>query len=274
MEKLLKSVIKWSDSSEKIRLNDEKPFSLLYEEILLHGLKALKKSETDFQRFIADEMKEIEPAEIHKQIMNAGFEHILTTNYDYALEKSIHPDMKQIENKRRINETRYSMFRKKLISNSYLWHIHGELSTPNTMNLGYEQYSGYLQKMRNYMTDGLKYAQDFFEPFCKRFKNNEKQIESWVDLFFTNDIYILGLSLDFVEIHLWWLLTYRARQKFKNKMTIINKIVYLSCNKEKKTERLAAKHDLLKATDVSIETLTCDWKDFYSKALQWITNNN
>ncbi len=35
---------------------------------------------------------------------------------------------------------------------------------------------------------------------------------SWVDLFFTTDVHILGLGLGVVEMHLWWVLTYRARQ--------------------------------------------------------------
>ncbi|MFB6307607.1 MAG: hypothetical protein ABEH43_11605, partial [Flavobacteriales bacterium] len=34
------------------------------------------------------------------------------------------------------------------------------------------------------------------------------------------------LSLDFVEMHLWWLLTYRARAKVENRFPIENNIYY------------------------------------------------
>ena len=40
--------------------------------------------------------------------------------------------------------------------------------------------------------------------------------KSWIDLFFTHDIYIVGLKLDTNEIDLWWLLTYRAYLYYSN----------------------------------------------------------
>ena len=42
-------------------------------------------------------------------------------------------------------------------------------------------------------------------------KNNT--IYSWVDLFVMNDVYIPGLSLDYTEIDLWWLLIFKERLK-------------------------------------------------------------
>ena len=37
-----------------------------------------------------------------------------------------------------------------------------------------------------------------------------------MNLFFTHDIYIVGLQLDTNEIDLWWLLTYRAYLYYSN----------------------------------------------------------
>lgn len=106
--------------------------------------------------------------------------------------------------------------------NHKIWHIHGSQSRPGSITLGYEHYGGYLQKMRNYVTSftvGLS-------PLSRRIKADAVNYESWMDFFFTHDIYILGLNLDFVEMHLWWLLTYRARILVHGKLPITNKIVY------------------------------------------------
>jgi len=51
----------------------------------------------------------------------------------------------------------------------------------------------------------------------KREKNREfdknNTIYSWVDLFVMTDVYILGLSLDYTEIDLWWLRIFKERLK-------------------------------------------------------------
>ena len=58
---------------------------------------------------------------------------------------------------------------------------------------------------------------------------NLPEQESWINLMFTHDIHIVGLTLDVCEIDLWWLLTYRAqlfhsdpsiRKHLKNEITL------------------------------------------------------
>ena len=49
---------------------------------------------------------------------------------------------------------------------------------------------------------------------------------SWIDEFFTNDVYILDLNLDFVEIDLWWLLTFRERNRIAKKISLQHEIIY------------------------------------------------
>jgi hypothetical protein len=34
---------------------------------------------------------------------------------------------------------------------------------------------------------------------------------SWVDLFLRDDVHIAGLTMDYVEFHLWWLITHKLR---------------------------------------------------------------
>ena len=38
-------------------------------------------------------------------------------------------------------------------------------------------------------------------------------MESWIDLFLFEDIDIVGLTLDFSELHLWWILNKFALQR-------------------------------------------------------------
>src|SRR5690606_31986714 len=115
------------------------------------------------------------------------------------------------------------------------WHIHGDCNNPSSINLGYEHYCGQLQKMRDYVVNGTNYTSEtvYKEPLIKRLSQQKKlNLQSWIDLFFTTDILILGLSLDIVEIVIWWVLIYRARNKFYRKSNFIsNKLLYYTTKK-------------------------------------------
>lgn len=104
--------------------------------------------------------------------------------------------------------------------------------------------------MRNYVATGTDYVKEKnLEPLVSRIERNKLKGHSWIDLFFTNDIHILGLSLDTSEIDLWWLLTYRARYALqRGKKIITNRIYYYypTRYKEKSKEKL----ELLSANQV------------------------
>lgn len=63
-------------------------------------------------------------------------------------------------------------------------------------------------------------------------KENQKENKkiSWIDIFLNDNIYILGLGLDFGEIDLWWLLSYRNRLILDNKIQK-NKVIYIKNKK-------------------------------------------
>ena len=67
----------------------------------------------------------------------------------------------------------------------------------------------------------------FEKPLTRRLKTGDTGY-SWIDNFFTKDIYIIGLNLDFVEIDLWWLLTFRERTRLINRTGIVvsNRVTY------------------------------------------------
>lgn len=204
-----------------------KPFPMLYEEIVLKsGDRVLLEKE--IKEFIAGKVQRIEPTKIHDEIAKASFDTILTTNYDYSLEAAMGADGRKLKNEGFVKETRYSLFRHSLISGTKLWHIHGEAKSPASILLGYEQYCGYLQYMRNYIVTGTgeNYERHHVDSLRKRVRHKETMGISWVDHFFFSDVYILGLTMDFVEMHLWWLLTYRARMKRGSITPVHNKVVF------------------------------------------------
>lgn len=262
--------VSWADLLTNIKskynlpllANGSKPFPMLYEEIFLHAIKENNIDETELKIYIGEETSRISQNEIHSLIRELPISNILTTNYEFSLE-AIRPAV----NNSLIRETMYSVFRQYKVDNKTYWHIHGDCNVPASINLGYEHYCGQLQKMRDYVVNAPNYTSKkiYKESLIRRLKMKGKlNLQSWIDLFFTHDVHIFGLSLDFVEIDLWWLLTYRARSKYYKKGNFIkNKLYYYIPSKY--TESSIDKIQLLKANDVEVIEIDMDDKAEYYK---------
>lgn len=50
-----------------------------------------------------------------------------------------------------------------------------------------------------------------FDPIKYGFTDNGTQLVCWIDAFFFTNLHIIGITLDFSEIDIWWLLSRRAR---------------------------------------------------------------
>lgn len=248
-QNLLEDLVDYARLTKKTSF-DNKPFPLLYEEIFLDSARAYNTQEDRIKSYIAAKARRLKPNKIHELVLNSGINNILTTNYDLAFEKVTKKDVKEVTNKGVIKESSYSLFRANYTNGSKIWHIHGCLADPRSIMLGYEHYSGYLQIMRNYVVSGTKttYKKKSFSPIPTRLIGNQITYESWIDFFFTHDVEIFGLNLDFVEMHLWWLLTYRARAMVTGKIKITNNIRYYYPAKF----RIQSKHklELFKANGV------------------------
>lgn len=250
---------------------ENKPFPMFYEEIYLSSARKYGTKESRLKAYIAAKARRLMPNEIHEEILNLGVKTILTTNYDLTLEQVIAKDTRKLKNVGYIKENLYSLFRKNTVKNIDFWHLHGSELSPQSITLGYEHYGGYLQQMRNYVVTGTKgnYSKKSFLPISVRLKENQINHESWIDYFFTHDIDIFGLNFDFVEMHLWWLLTYRARLKVTNKIEINNRIRYFY---PKKYEKLSKhKLELFKVNDIETVPVIMDGNDrikYYKKVLK------
>lgn len=231
---------------------EEKPFPMLYEEIFLSALRKKHMDEKELKTYIASIVSQINQNEIHQRIRELKVGHLMTTNYEFSIE-GITPK----NNSSLVVERLYSIFRKHDYDGTTYWHLHGDCNNPISINLGYEHYCGQLQNMRNYTTSTSTYKTEGIlkDSLVKRLTNNlEINYQSWIDLFFTKDIYIFGLSLDFVESDLWWLITYRARSKYyKNRFTIANNIVYFI--QEGYAVKSTAKLEVMRANDVEVRII-------------------
>lgn len=235
---LIVGLLKYAKIDEDVN-KENKPFPMLYEEIYLKSFQVYKTPESRIKKYIASQTRKLSPNILHRQILDLGIENILTTNYDLLFEESAQFSKNRCTNKGIIKETLYNLFRYHQTQNHKIWHIHGSETIPNSITLGYEHYSGYLQQMRNYVASGTTgtYKIKDFQPLAKRLRNDDVSFESWIDFFFTHDICIFGLNLDFVEMHLWWLLTYRARARIENRFPVNNSIVYYYPYKYQSTSR-------------------------------------
>ena len=261
--------------SVTVNFPDDKPFPLAYEEIYFKALEIGVHSEREIKKFVAQHVFDMKPGPIHISIMNLSCENILTTNYDLSLEAVFETNPNKLENDGYVKESLYSVFRFHTSGNKKIWHIHGSANAYQSITLGYEHYSGYLQRMRNYVVTGTKdsYKKQTFQPLTKAIKNNEVENKSWLDIFFTHDVHIFGLSLDFNETDLWWLLTYRAKVKYGKNFPIKNVIYYyIPTNHIKKSQ---SKIDMLKSVGVEIinqNGYTTDKRSYYENIIQSINN--
>ncbi len=249
--------------------NGNKPFPMLYEEIFLHAIKDSDIKEKELKIDIANHLSSISQNELHGVIRQLPIQHIITTNYEFSLEGSV-----PSTNTSLIRETTYSVFRQYQMENKTYWHIHGDSNAPLSINLGYEHYCGQLQRMRDYVVNGPDYTSPTIHKasLIKRLSQGKNlNIQSWIDLFFTHDVHILGLSLDFVEIDLWWLLTYRARNKYYKKSTFINNRLYYYIS-AKWADKSKDKLQLLRANDVEVVIINEAKKlQYYKQVLNRIT---
>lgn len=160
------------------------------------------------------------------------------------------------------------------LGNKHFWHIHGDRNHLSSITLGYEHYSGYLQQMRNYIATGTSYTNLKLLPLIKRIDTGRlTETYSWLDFFFTKDVYIFGLTLDFIEIHLWWLLTYRQRTIRSQKIPLKNQVIYFYPEKLENTIR--HKLQLLNSYEIKTISISLDPNvtDYYLCILNKIANN-
>ena len=212
-----------------------KPFPLAFDEMLHRksGVNNFKDKLEILKKNIRESVdSQLEDKrgynEYHQKIMNLNYDDILTTNYDYSLQKSIESNFlkKKRELARNRREIKYSFKRSYGLPGrrTVVWHIHGELMDTRTYRrvsgnypeksilIGYQHYSEYLQKIQENIS-GESGVQKIENQSLRVRLRNEEQSPFWMDIFFTHNLDIVGQGFDFSENHLWWLINHRANLK-------------------------------------------------------------
>jgi len=256
----LNDVTSWEDLVHFI--DDSKDIYKIPNTLQFEGKVVYVGDEYTLKKQIAESMKSYTSHKLFIKLLKLEVDHFITTNYDYVPDNTLE-SLKYSEErpKRDKSEALYSIHRtkcytKKRKKDKNLWRIHGEISNPKSIILGYNHYCNYVGQIKKYISGEYNYPKNSGKTGLvpkmdlRLLQKPSFEFLSWIDLFFVSDIYIIGFGLDYNEIDLWWILTIRQRLKKKlMKRTgtdiIDNKIVYYgNCD--------SGKISLLNSLDVEV----------------------
>lgn len=239
-------------------------YPLEFERIDLALLSNRVEKQNNLKRIVSQRVSEPTDLSLHAKFMNLPLGDVLTTNYDYALEKSVVENFCRKNSISHTNEKKHSLFRYIDVGDKRIWHIHGEAHCPNSICIGYTQYCSYLSRIHDFVTKPCRNV--CYLPYLHHVvTTNQEYKKAWPICFFTQDIYIVGLTLSFLEIELWWLLSYRKRCiEHEEKGAITNRIHYYYPDGKCDDEQLS----LLDSMGVDIHPIALirnNWKRFYER---------
>jgi len=176
-----------------------KPFTLVFEEVYFRAARARGIQELQLKQEATRLVSQIPSGSYHAELIQAAGPHIITTNYDYNLERAITD--KHLDTSSQPEQI-YSLFRRRSAGHHNIWHIHGEVSVPRSLALGHNHYSGSLHHLRQYLVTKSKRSRQKASPFLSGRSDFDKgnQPFSWLDVFLRDDVHIYGFSLDYTEI--------------------------------------------------------------------------
>lgn len=245
----------------------DKPLSMFIEELCARSEGRFASSEHRVKVAFANLLEQIVPIPAHNRICRL-FKVIMTTNYDFTIEEALAGPLYQ--STCLAPESRYNLFRRHTAAGIDVWHVHGDVARPSSMTLGFDHYAGALQKIRNYVTDGIEIKKEPHK-ISSPVKNGMldftayRSIYSWVDYFLRDHIHIVGLGMDFTEIDLWWLLLHKRRRLHQTGRVFF----YHLCAGAAPSE--TAVTSLLRSLNVEIVPITQEtWTECYVKAAEEI----
>lgn len=226
---------------------------------------AMKKISGDMNFVITEEQDTF-----LRKVLSVSVDNIITANYTFEIEQAIgikqslysYRKVRKYTKNCKGKEDKFGLFKFYQPDNSEkkIWHIHGDITKPSTVIMGNYYYGKLLSEIQTY-TSG----------FIKRYKTLKKQgleitEQSWIDLFLTNNVHILGFGLDTSEIDIWWLICCKKRNFPDTK-------IYYYAPKDEEHPLSKGKEALLKAYDIEIINdipFDGEYKQFYNDAIDEI----
>lgn len=293
-QKLLSSI------SGKNKILKNIPPTLQYEQVYLaseqfYPIVVDSAEETALKEKVKEKLSAIQTNEYYKKLLGLGVSTFLTTNYDHAIYGNKEEDIVGGNSTEKI----YSIKRWKRIkqngSEYTIFQIHGDMNHVKSIMLGLDHYGGALAKVQDYVKgkfvektngQGLQNYSIYrrlqsnvtFDSGKYGFTDNGTGLVSWIDAFFFTNLHIIGITLDFSEIDIWWLLLRRARllknKEVKNKIEE-HKIYYYPTFSSLKAPRHTPKLELLKSMGVEVvyHTGGKDYRKIYDEQIDNMQKN-
>ena len=234
---------KFGDTSEGSISKSGKAFPLKFEAIFSSG--ANKCDAVEGFRLIKSRLKSLNKTD-NNVLLNAKpvlkqANAILTTNYDFALERCLYG--KKIFKTDAVGRNRGYVYQEEGSSLPPVYHIHGDIFKEHVKNLclGFLGYQKYQRSSISNLKQNLGYYVDLDDPFSRLSDNLPKGLYRVL----TDDVYIVGFGLDECELVLWGLLTMRKeliklgayKKTPKGKQ---NKILFYDSYNDGQKEKVAA----------------------------------
>ena len=177
----------------------------------------------------------------YTELFNINTQNYVTTNYELFLNKEFESHgFSHIKNSGNTSRLFVRDALSKHIQSVSIWNIHGNLKAPDSIMLGIKDYCEYVSEINQYINE-----------------DHSESVNTWIDLFFRTNVYIIGFGLGYEEIDLWYILTIRKRLKRQNNGIINNHIYYYDIERDSDKD----KNELLKSLD--IEVINVPYKDSY-----------
>lgn len=244
-------LLKEISDKEHYPILDGIPMNLQYEQVYLSPNPSFSdmdegSDEKKLKTAVKRRLRKIDSNKFYQELLNLDVDIFMTTNYDHTLYRG--KGCKVLG--KDASEKLYSVRRWKKVmvagKEMVVYHIHGDISGVSSIILGLDHYGGSLAKIQDYVK-GTYYREkklktetrtfpkvpsilhrishnETLNPDEHGFVDSGTGLLSWIDAFFFRNLHIIGLSLDFSEIDIWWLLSRRARYMKNN--SINNRIFY------------------------------------------------
>ncbi len=188
-----------------------------------HVQSSMNSLSESFKKYAVTEDQKI----FINEILQTGFDAILTTNYSLEFEKTTINNWTEGKTKAKYKTTKEQSSQQELFSiyrctelsdnnHTLLWHIHGTAMRRDSMVIGQLYYGKLLAEVitrSNTVNDGYRLSQSLHRNYVPK---------SWIDYFLIGDLHILGFNLDYSEEDIWWLLSYK-KSAFSDSKTFLYK---------------------------------------------------
>lgn len=251
------------------------PYTLQYEDSYVNFLQSTtskKSKEYDLKQQYLLPIRSIKPNLLYRLLAGLKVTNFITTNYDATLDEEFITlnyirDISVNTSEQVYSLRRLHRFIKGKVEKN-VWYAHGEEKYPKSIMLGYDQYCGTIGLLNNYLKGNYKLPNGrILESMVMRIKKNDKEIHSWIDLFFFTDVHIFAFGLDYSEMDIWWILNRRKRMLVENKLNSLPNKIYFYMN-----DLGPEKAKLLKDFDVIVVRVNLS-RNNYKSAYQRIINN-